>query len=120
MVVICISASMHALMDTLGGGKEMRPWKEEDERAVYNHFSGKWIPPKRFFYDGSIPDLAISTISTALLLLLFNSLALQIITATIFLLSLLYTILRKKVTDWIGSDYNTFSEFIKKKLSEYR
>jgi hypothetical protein len=53
-----LSAALHSLTDALGGGLGLRPWEEDDERGVYSHLGGRWIPPRRWIrYDGAPEDL---------------------------------------------------------------
>lgn len=55
-------AALHAASDALGGGLELRPWEATSDRAVYSHFHGRWLAPRRVIrYDGSPEDLAVAT-----------------------------------------------------------
>ncbi len=55
------AAASHSLLDTLGGGLELRPWKATDDRAVYDHVRGRWIAPRRWVrYDGAPEDLLLA------------------------------------------------------------
>lgn len=56
-----LAAATHCLADVFGGGLELRPWQATADRAVYDHFNGRWIAPKRWIrYDGAPEDLALS------------------------------------------------------------
>lgn len=60
-VLLFAGAASHSLIDVFGGGLELRPWEATDDRAVYDHFRGRWIPPLRWVrYDGSPEDLLLS------------------------------------------------------------
>ncbi|QKY20017.1 metal-dependent hydrolase [Halolamina sp. CBA1230] len=60
-VVLFAAAASHSLVDVLGGGLELRPWEASDERAVYDHYRGRWIAPRRWVrYDGAPEDLLLS------------------------------------------------------------
>jgi hypothetical protein len=113
--VLILAAAIHCLMDMLGGGKEMRPWRETDDRAVYNHIRQRWIEPLRLFYDGSLPDLFIS-ITSAVLILLFDSVRIDFWIALLIALAIIYTLFRRIVTRWIPDDYLTFSSYIQDKV----
>lgn len=55
------AAALHSVMDALGGGLELRPWEGTSERAVYNHWRGQWIRPRRWVrYDGAPEDLLLA------------------------------------------------------------
>ncbi|MFW5935230.1 MAG: metal-dependent hydrolase [Halolamina sp.] len=55
------AAASHSLVDVLGGGLELRPWEATSERAVYDHYRGRWIAPRRWVrYDGAPEDLLLS------------------------------------------------------------
>ncbi|MBB6646538.1 metal-dependent hydrolase [Halobellus ruber] len=55
------AAGVHSAMDAVGGGLELRPWREESDRAVYSHHHGRWIRPRRWVrYDGAPEDLLVA------------------------------------------------------------
>lgn len=109
------AAALHALMDVLGGGKEMRPWEETDDRAVHNHVSGRWIAPRRVFYDGSVPDLAISTVAgIAALWILPSSYTVPLL--AVLGAAVVYALARRAITRWIPRQYATFSGYLKDRL----
>ncbi|SFR50128.1 metal-dependent hydrolase [Halogeometricum limi] len=57
------AAALHSAMDALGGGLELKPWLGTSERAVYSHYHGRWIPPRRWVrYDGAPEDLLAAAI----------------------------------------------------------
>ncbi|WP_277556144.1 metal-dependent hydrolase [Halobaculum limi] len=63
-----LAAAAHCLADVFGGGLELRPWEATADRAVYDHFNGRWIAPKRWVrYDGAPEDLAASLVLAAAL-----------------------------------------------------
>lgn len=110
------AAAVHCWMDVLGGGKEMRPWLETDDRAVYDHLRGEWVTARRVFYDGSKPDLAVSIAAGAasgwLLPAAFDGLL-----AALLVLSAVYAALRRRVTEWISDDHETFSSYLQSKFT---
>lgn len=56
-----VSAAVHSVADLFGGGLELRPWRATDDRAVYDHHHGVWLPPLRWVrYDGAPEDLLLS------------------------------------------------------------
>ena len=61
LAVLLLAAGLHSASDALGGGLELRPWRATSERAVFSHYHGRWIPPRRLVrYDGAPEDLAIA------------------------------------------------------------
>ncbi|WP_089669528.1 hypothetical protein [Halobacterium jilantaiense] len=59
--VFLAAAALHAAGDALGGGLELEPWEATSERAVYSHFHGRWLAPRRFVrYDGSPEDVVLA------------------------------------------------------------
>jgi hypothetical protein len=114
-MIFATAAAAHSLMDTLGGGKEMRPWRETDQRAVYNHVQQEWVEPLRVFYDGSIPDLLIAIVSGVVIWYLLPSEYLLMV-APLISLSILYTLFRRVITKWIPEEYPTFSSYIQDKV----
>jgi len=68
--VFLIGAAVHSLTDVFGGGLELRPWEGNSERAVYDHYRGRWIAPRQWIgYDGSPADLVLSYALAAPLLI---------------------------------------------------
>lgn len=61
LAVLLLAAGLHSASDALGGGLELRPWHATSERAVFSHYHGRWIPPRRLVrYDGAPEDLAVA------------------------------------------------------------
>lgn len=59
--VFLVAAALHATMDVLGGGLELRPWEGTSDRAVFDHWRGTWLTPRRWIrYDGAPEDLALA------------------------------------------------------------
>jgi len=55
------AAALHSVSDALGGGLELKPWLGTSERAVYSHYHGRWIRPRRWIrYDGAPEDLLVA------------------------------------------------------------
>lgn len=115
--VLVLAAATHCLMDILGGGKEMRPWREIDDRAVYNHISGNWIKPRRIVYDGSFKDLIISILSAGIIFYILRP-RFVIFTASLLVIAIIYFLLRRWVTRKISEDFTTFSSYIQHWISE--
>lgn len=115
LAVAVSAAALHCLMDTLGGGKEMRPWRKTDNRAVYNHLTSQWIRPRRIFYDGSLPDLLLATLFAILSGWLFPG-DRWILLIALVAMAVLYTLVRRLITRWISEEYPTFSSYIQAQL----
>ena len=111
-----LAAATHSLTDILGGGKEMRPWLETDDRAVFNHVAGRWIAPRRIFYDGSGTDLVLSMVLALLLYRILPS-RYGVLIIGLGALAVVYTILRRWITQQISEEYQTFSSYIQSILS---
>jgi hypothetical protein len=55
------AAALHSVMDAAGGGLELKPWLGTSDRAVYSHFHGRWVAPRRWVrYDGAPEDLVLA------------------------------------------------------------
>lgn len=56
--VFLLGGALHCVADIFGGGLELRPWEKGSDRAVYDHYHGRWVAPRRVIrYDGSPEDL---------------------------------------------------------------
>jgi hypothetical protein len=63
LAMFLVAVALHPVMDRYGGGLELRPWEGRSERAVYSHYHGRWLAPKRLVpYDGSPRDLGAATV----------------------------------------------------------
>lgn len=61
LALVLAAAAAHSVADAFGGGLELRPWEATSERAVYDHYRGRWVSPRRWIaYDGSPGDLLLS------------------------------------------------------------
>jgi hypothetical protein len=94
-----LAAALHSASDVLGGGLELRPWHGHSERAVFDHFNGRWLPPKRWIqYDGAPRDLALAG-ALAVPTYFASSGALQQLIGLTVLVSAGYTLLRKPLAE---------------------
>lgn len=98
------AAALHSVMDALGGGLELRPWEQTSERAVYDHFRGSWIRPRRWVrYDGAPEDVLLAG-ALAVPTLLVAEPAVQRLAAALLVVSVGYALVRKPVayvTEWL-------------------
>ncbi|MFB6205813.1 MAG: metal-dependent hydrolase [Haloglomus sp.] len=89
-------AALHAAMDALGGGLELRPWEGRSERAVYSHYHGRWLAPRRWVrYDGAPEDLLLAGVTAVPTALLVDG-ALPAV-STILAVSTVYVALRRRL-----------------------
>ena len=69
LALVLLAAAVHSVADVFGGGLELRPWEATSDRAVYDHYRGRWIAPRRWVpYDGAPSDFALSLALAAPLL----------------------------------------------------
>ena len=89
------AAALHAVMDAFGGGLELKPWQATSNRAVFDHYHGRWIEPRRWIrYDGAPEDLALTVVLGVPLVFVFEGLFSNIVIA-LLAISVLYAIVRK-------------------------
>jgi hypothetical protein len=92
-----VGAAAHAASDVLGGGLELRPWESRSERAVFSHYHGRWLAPKRLVpYDGSPHDLLL-TVVLAVPAVWATDGALQLLVLGAVAVSTTYVALRKRL-----------------------
>jgi hypothetical protein len=66
LALFLAAAAAHSLMDVFGGGLELRPWEAESDRAVFDHYRGRWVAPRRWIrYDGAPGDLLAAAVFAA-------------------------------------------------------
>ncbi|UPV76159.1 metal-dependent hydrolase [Halorussus limi] len=96
--VFLASAALHAAGDALGGGLELRPWEATSEEAVYDHFHGRWVAPRRWIrYDGAPEDL-LAAAAFALPGVLYAE-PLQRVVLLLLGVSMVYALVRKRLVD---------------------
>ena len=99
-----VSAALHSASDIAGGGLELRPWRGVSERAVYDHYRGRWIRPRRWIrYDGSPEDLLLAIAVAVPALAVYEGSARRVVLA-LLVVSGIYTLLRKplvSVAEWL-------------------
>jgi hypothetical protein len=100
VAVFLLAAALHSVTDVFGGGLELRPWEGTSERAVYSHYHGRWIRPRRWVgYDGAPGDLALaSALAIPPLLFLDWQLVEPVVVGAVGI-SGLYTLVRKRLAD---------------------
>jgi hypothetical protein len=97
LALFLVGAAAHSLMDAFGGGLELRPWRATSERAVYSHYHGRWIRPRRWVrYDGAPEDLLVGAVLAVPAFATFDA-PVQAFVAAVLLVSAGYALLRKRV-----------------------
>ncbi len=91
------AATLHAVADAAGSGLELRPWQGTSERAVYSHYHGRWVRPRRWVrYDGAPEDLLVAGLAAVPLVAIgdgpVTALALALVAV-----SAVYVLLRKRL-----------------------
>ncbi len=95
VAAFALAAALHSAMDAFGGGLELRPWLGTSERAVYDHYRGRWIPPRRWVrYDGAPEDFLLGA-SFAVPVVLVVDGPLQTVVIAAVAVSGLYALVRK-------------------------
>ncbi|MBZ6495263.1 metal-dependent hydrolase [Natrinema longum] len=91
------AAALHAVADVFGSGLELRPWNGASERAVFSHYHGRWIRPRRWIrYDGSPEDLLLTGLAAVPLVALGGDRVAALAIAFVAV-SAVYVLLRKSL-----------------------
>lgn len=94
-----LGAATHSVADIFGGGLELRPWKATSDRAVYDHYTGRWIAPRHWVrYDGSPGDLLLSVALAVPLLLALDGVLRDVVVASLTI-GVLYTAVRRRLPE---------------------
>lgn len=94
-------AALHASMDVFGGGLGPKPWIEDDDRGVYDHFHDRWVPPLRVVrWDGAPEDLLLAVVLSVPPFLVFDGVV-QALTGVGVLASVGYTLIRRRLPDLV-------------------
>ncbi len=101
-----LAAAAHSASDALGGGLELKPWLGQSERAVYDHYNGRWISPRRWIrYDGAPEDFALAAVLAVPSVVLYDG-PIQTVVVLAVLISGVYALLRKplvSIAEWLVS-----------------
>lgn len=104
IAVFSLGAALHSAMDALGGGLELKPWEGTSDRAVYSHYHGRWIVPRRWIrYDGAPEDLALAGVLAVPGLVVFDG-PVQALLLAFLAVSAGYVVVRKPlvaVAEWL-------------------
>jgi len=101
-----ITAGLHAASDVLGAGLELRPWEANSDRAVYDHFRGRWLEPRRVIrYDGAPEDVLLAGLLAAGPLVAFSA-PVDTLVIALLAVTVVYGLLRKQfaaLAGWVFS-----------------
>jgi hypothetical protein len=101
LAVFLAGAAAHSLMDAFGGGLELKPWQARSDRAVYDHYRGRWVPPRRWIrYDGAPEDLLVAAAFGAPAFVVFDA-PVRTFVAAVLLVSAGYALLRKRLASLV-------------------
>ena len=102
LAAFLLAAALHAGMDALGGGLELRPWEGGSERAVYSHYHGRWLRPRRLVpYDGAPEDALLAGVLGAPLVLTGGEVG--TVALALVAVSAGYALVRKRLAElWVA------------------
>ncbi len=104
VTLFLVAAAAHSLMDAFGGGLELRPWEGTSRRAVYSHYHGRWVTPRRWIrYDGAPEDMGLALFVALPSLTTFEN-SLELAVVALLGVSGVYVVLRRPmvaVAEWI-------------------
>ncbi|WP_380630226.1 metal-dependent hydrolase [Salinibaculum marinum] len=94
-----VALAAHSVMDAGGGGLSLRPWVEQPDRAVYSHYHGRWVAPRRFVaYDGAPSDLVLA-LAAGLPLLAVTAGSVRLLVVATLVFSGVYVLVRKRLVE---------------------
>jgi hypothetical protein len=94
--------ALHAAMDALGAGDELRPWERTSAEGVYDHLRGRWVRPRYLVrYDGAPEDVLLTALAAVPAVLSFTD-PLRWLAVGCVVLAVAYASVRRRVPDWIG------------------
>lgn len=97
LAVFSLAAAVHSIMDAFGGDLQLRPWLGAGNRAVYNHYRGRWIAPRWWVrYDGAPEDLLLA-VAVATVLWPAVDEPMRWLIAVLIGISVVYAVMRKRL-----------------------
>lgn len=104
LAVLLLAAGLHSTMDALGGGLELKPWHATSEQAVFSHYHGRWVRPRRLVrYDGAPEDLLLAGALSIPTFVVFGSPVEEVVVG-VLAVSAVYVVLRKPMVrfgEWL-------------------
>ena len=92
------AAALHSVTDVLGGGLELRPWEGTSDEAVYSHYHGRYLEPRRLVpYDGAPADLGLAAVMAVPVLAVGGGDPLESLVVASLLVSTAYAAVRKRL-----------------------
>ncbi|WP_049922648.1 hypothetical protein [Halopiger djelfimassiliensis] len=99
LAAFLLAAALHSGADLLGGGLELKPWRATSDRAVYSHYHGRWLAPRRWVrYDGAPEDLALAAVLALPALFVFDG-RVRSVVIVMLVVSIGYTVVRKRLAN---------------------
>ena len=84
LALFAVAAAVHSVADVFGGGLELRPWEGTSDRAVYDHYRGRWLSPRGWVrYDGAPEDFLLSVALAAPLVVVVDGLLQWVVLAAV-------------------------------------
>ena len=116
--VFLAAAALHAATDALGGGLELEPWRATSDRAVYSHFHGRWISPRRLIrYDGAPEDVALAAAAGVPAAIVYGP-SIQRVVAGALALSVGYAIVRKRLPAFAARILGALPDDVRHRIPE--
>jgi hypothetical protein len=92
-----LGAAGHSVSDVFGAGLELRPWEATSDRAVYDHWRGRWLAPRRWIrYDGAPEDLLAAVAVAGPLLVVLDGAGRRTVLALLGV-GVVYALLRRRL-----------------------
>jgi hypothetical protein len=102
LALFLLAAGLHSASDWLGAGEEMRPWERTSDRAVFLHPRRRWLRPRYVVrYDGAPEDFLLTAVLAVPAAATFDG-WLRALAVGGVLLAAAYTLVRKRIPDWLG------------------
>lgn len=108
LAVGLIAAAVHAVSDVFGGSADPVPWESSSTRAVFVHPLDQWIHARGWIqYDGSPSDFLLCCLLAAPGVVVFQeSTAIVALAAAGLVVSLLYTVFRKRIGRYVARHHH--------------
>ena len=95
LTFVLLGAAVHSVSDAFGGGLELRPWEATSERAVYDHYRGRWVGPRRWVrYDGAPEDFLLSAALAVPLMVVLGPVLRRVVVSTLAVAAV-YAVVRR-------------------------
>lgn len=108
--IFFFAVGLHSVTEVLGRGGGLQ--NDVSERTVYNHVTGEWIEATYLIPEGSGREVLLNALLVVPILASTEP-WLGAVAASVFGLSVVYALLKRRINDRIPGQYQTMTDYVR-------